>query len=75
MILANRVLRKERLWREMLTIDQEKGEFVFGLSASTDFRDLAGRKNGIVQSHAYSVLRATEVEDEQGKKHKLIKMR
>ena len=75
MILASRVLRKDRLWREMLTIDQDKGEFVFGLSATSDFRDLAGRKNGLVQSHAYSVLRATEVEDEEGKKHRLIKMR
>lgn len=76
MILANRVLRKERLWREMLTIDQERGEFVFGLSASTDFRDLSGgKKNGIVTSHAYSVLRAAEVEDELGNKQKLVKMR
>jgi hypothetical protein len=35
----------------------------------------ASRKNGIVLSHAYSILKATEVEDEDGKKYRLVKIR
>lgn len=73
MILANQVLRRDRLWREMLSIDQEQGEFVFGLSASSD--SMSGRKNGLVLDHAYSILKATEIEDESGKKTRLVKIR
>ena len=70
---ANRVLRKDRLWREMLSIDQDTGDFVFGVSAQSDA--MSGHKNGLVLSHAYSVLKAVEVEDEDGKKFKLVKIR
>lgn len=57
----------------MLSIDQENGEFVFGVSAASNAA--SGRKNGLILSHAYSVLKATEVEDGDGKKHKLVKIR
>lgn len=72
-MLANRVLRKDRLWREMLGVDQENGEFVFGLSAASD--SASGRKNGLILSHAYSVLKAVEMEDGEGKKLRLLKIR
>ncbi|RSL67178.1 hypothetical protein CEP54_003318 [Fusarium duplospermum] len=71
-MLANSVLRKDRLWREMLVSDTEDSEFVFSLSAMRLQTDCS---NGIVQCHAYSVLKATEVEDEKGDKVRLVKIR
>lgn len=72
MMQANSVLRKDRLWREMLVSDTEDSEFVFSLSAMRQGTDC---NNGIVQCHAYSVLKATEVEDERGDKVRLVKIR
>lgn len=72
MMQANSVLRKDRLWREMLVSDTEDSEFVFSLSAS---RLGTHCSNGIVQRHAYSILKATEVEDEKGDKVRLVKIR
>ncbi|KAJ4326941.1 hypothetical protein N0V84_002666 [Fusarium piperis] len=69
---ANSVLHKDRLWREMLVSDTEDAEFVFSLSASRLWTDC---NNGIIQCHAYSVLKATEVEDEKGDKVRLVKIR
>ncbi|KAF5027785.1 hypothetical protein F66182_116 [Fusarium sp. NRRL 66182] len=71
-VAGNRVLRKERLWREMLGSDGEDGEFVFGLSAGGPGED---HNNGIVLQHAYSVLKVAEVEDEDGNKVRLVKIR
>ena len=72
-VAGNRVLRKERLWREMLASGGEDGEFVFGLSATGPGEDI--RKNGLVLRHAYSILKATEVENEEGIKLRLVKIR
>ncbi|KAM0430598.1 hypothetical protein ACHAPT_005950 [Fusarium lateritium] len=69
---ANSVLRKERLWREMLVSDGEDTEFVFSLGANRPWTDC---NNGIVQRHVYSILKATEVEDENGDKVRLVKIR
>ncbi|KAL6920406.1 hypothetical protein ACHAPO_000734 [Fusarium lateritium] len=71
-VAGNRVLRKERLWREMLGSDGEDGEFVFGLSAGGPGDE---HKNGIVLQHAYSVLRVAEVQNEDGAKFRLVKIR
>ncbi|RFN52630.1 hypothetical protein FIE12Z_3105 [Fusarium flagelliforme] len=71
-VAGNRVLRKERLWREMLGSDDEAGEFVFGLSAGGPGDE---HKNGIVLQHAYSVLKVAEVENEDGVKVRLVKIR
>ncbi|ESU06897.1 hypothetical protein FGSG_01569 [Fusarium graminearum PH-1] len=71
-VAGNRVLRKERLWREMLGSDGEDGEFVFGLSAGGPGDE---HKNGIVLQHAYSVLRVAEVQNEDGVKFRLVKIR
>ncbi|KAM0349830.1 hypothetical protein ACHAPU_003664 [Fusarium lateritium] len=71
-VAGNRVLRKERLWREMLGSDSEDGEFVFGLSAGGPGDD---HNNGIVLRHAYSILKVAEVEDEEGNKVRLVKIR
>lgn len=56
----------------MLGSDSEDGEFVFGLSAS-GFG--VSYKNGLAMSHAYSLLKATEIEDEKGDKVRLVKIR
>ncbi|KAF4448636.1 hypothetical protein F53441_7985 [Fusarium austroafricanum] len=71
-VAGNRVLRKERLWREMLGSDGEDGEFVFGLSAGGPGEE---HNNGIVLRHAYSILRVAEVEDEEGNRVRLVKIR
>lgn len=71
-VAGNRVLRKERLWREMVGSGGEDGEFVFGLSAAGPGTD---SRNGLVLRHAYSILKATEVENEEGIKFRLVKIR
>ncbi|KAG5661067.1 hypothetical protein KAF25_002710 [Fusarium avenaceum] len=71
-VAGNRVLRKERLWREMLGSDDEDGEFVFGLSPGGPGDE---HNNGIVLRHAYSILRVAEVEDEDANKIRLVKIR
>jgi hypothetical protein len=73
MILANCVLRKDRLWREMLGVEEERNEFVFALSATGDSG--TSRKNGLTLGHAYSILKAVEIEDENGKRVRLVKVR
>lgn len=72
-VAGNRVLRKERLWREMVGSGGEDGEFVFGLSASGT--GIGSRRNGLVLHHAYSILKAAEVENEEGVKFRLVKVR
>lgn len=71
-VAGNRVLRKERLWREMVGSGSEDGAFVFGLSATGLGAD---SRNGLVLRHAYSILKATEVENEEGIKFRLVKIR
>lgn len=71
-VAGNSVLRKERLWREMLGSDGEDGEFVFGLSASGPGDE---HKNGITLQHAYSVLKVADVENDEGVKLRLVKIR
>lgn len=57
----------------MVSSGGEDGEFVFGLSATGPGEDI--RKNGLVLRHAYSILKATEVENEEGIKLRLVKIR
>lgn len=67
-IATKRVLRKQALWKEL---SQDVGDFVFALSA-------IGRvwsTSGVVFGHAYSVLDATEVTDEEGNLIRLVKIR
>ncbi|CAI6061124.1 unnamed protein product [Clonostachys chloroleuca] len=73
MVLTTSILRKEKLWRELLQADQDDGEFVFGLSPS--YSPWVGDQNGIVLGHAYSIIRAVEVTDEKENKIKLVKIR
>lgn len=57
----------------MLTVDKKDGEFVFGVSANSTF--MSENKNGIPLGHAYSVLKAVQFDDEDGKKIRLVKIR
>jgi hypothetical protein len=61
-IATNRVLRKDRLWRELSSSD---GQFVFGLSACQVGR--ADADSGVALDHAYTILKAVEVETEDGR--------
>jgi len=69
-VAANRVLRKDKLWRELIDAD---GEFVFALSALGTGWDWV--KGGLALGHAYSILKATEEVDENGKKVRLVQVR
>ncbi|CAH0046469.1 unnamed protein product [Clonostachys solani] len=71
--LASRVLRKDKLWRELVQVDQDHGEFVYGLSAG--YNAETSEQNGIVLNHAYAIVRAVEVEDAKGNRVKLLKIR
>ncbi|KAK0674419.1 putative calpain [Cercophora samala] len=69
-VAANRVLKKDKLWKELVNAD---GEFVFALSAIGTGWD--SYKGGLALGHAYSILKATEEVDEEGKKVRLVKIR
>jgi hypothetical protein len=69
-IASNRVLRKDKLWKELVNAD---GEFVFSMVAFQTGYD--GNKAGLAMNHAYSILKATEEVDEDGKKVRLIQVR
>lgn len=67
-IATKRVLRKQALWKEL---SQDVGDFVFALSAI----GRAASTSGVVLGHAYSILDATEVTDEEGNLVRLVKIR
>jgi hypothetical protein len=61
------VLDDEKFWSELLRADEE---FLFGCGAGTKSSSWAGTRKGIYEGHAYTVLKAVEVE---GKR--LVKVR
>ncbi|KKY29498.1 putative calpain-1 catalytic subunit [Diaporthe ampelina] len=71
-ITTNKILRKDRLWKELTGSD---GQFVFGLSAQ--FRsNRVEADSGVALGHAYTILRAVEVDTENGKGSvRLVKIR
>lgn len=68
-VASNRVLRKDKLWKELANND----EFVFALSAIGTGWD--SQKGGLALGHAYSILKAVEEVDEDGNKVRLVKIR
>ncbi|CAI6091084.1 unnamed protein product [Clonostachys chloroleuca] len=72
-VLTSRVLRKDKLWHELRQVDQDDGQFVYGLAAS--FGVGTGERNGLMLNHAYSVIKAVEIEDATGRKVKLLQIR
>ncbi|KAF2870660.1 hypothetical protein BDV95DRAFT_607806 [Massariosphaeria phaeospora] len=71
-VLTNRVLSKERLWKELLQVNEG---FLFSASSPGSYGDDTNTRRGLALSHAYSVDKAIEEEDEQGKKHRLVLIR
>jgi len=69
-IASNRVLSKEKLWKELVNSD---GEFVFALSAMGTGWDR--KKSGLALGHAYSILSSREEVDEDGNKVRLVQIR
>ncbi|PVH92365.1 cysteine proteinase [Periconia macrospinosa] len=69
-VLTNRILSKERLWKELLRVNQE---FLFTASANHSYH--TSTQKGLPLNHAYSVIKAVEAEDEEGKKHRLVQIR
>jgi Calpain family cysteine protease len=74
-VRLNTILSKEKLWKELLNSDKE---FVFGVSSyrlTKEGRDDDNSRRGLPLGHAYSVLRAVEEEDVDGKKVRLVLIR
>ncbi|OCL06143.1 cysteine proteinase, partial [Glonium stellatum] len=70
-IMTNKILSKERLWKELLNVNKQ---FIFAASSPSLGPDNEARR-GLALSHAYSVLKAVEEEDEDGKKVRLVLIR
>ncbi|PSN71339.1 cysteine proteinase [Corynespora cassiicola Philippines] len=71
MIWTNRILSKDRLWKELLEVNKL---FLFSVSSPGDGNDNDVRR-GLALSHAYSVLKAVEEEDQNGDKFRLVLVR
>ncbi|KAF2279234.1 cysteine proteinase [Westerdykella ornata] len=71
-LLTNRVLSKERLWKELLEVNKQ---FLFSASSPGTYGDDNTSRKGLALSHAYSVIRAVEAEDEDGNMHRLVLIR
>jgi hypothetical protein len=70
-IATNRVLRKDRLWKELTN---RNNEFVFALAAMDRGSGLA-QKTGLALDHAYSILQSREESDDDGNKVRLVQVR
>ena len=71
-ILTDRILSKERLWKELLQVNEQ---FLFSASSPGSYGDDSDARRGLALSHAYSVLKAVDVEGKDGKKHRLVLIR
>jgi hypothetical protein len=71
-ILTDRILSKERLWKELLMVNKE---FLFSASSPGSYGDDSDARRGLALSHAYSVIKALDAEGEDGKMHRLVLIR
>ncbi|KAF2849657.1 cysteine proteinase [Plenodomus tracheiphilus IPT5] len=71
-ILTDRVLSKDRLWNELLQVNQQ---FLFSASSPGSYGDDSDARRGLALSHAYSILKAVQAEGEDGKKQRLVLIR
>ena len=71
-IPTNKVLSKERLWKELLNENQD---FIFGCSSPDSFGDGTNERKGLALNHAYSIRRAVEAEGKDGKRVRLLLIR
>jgi hypothetical protein len=70
-IFTNKILSKERLWKEL---ENENGDLIFAASSPSIGTDSEARR-GLALGHAYSILKAVEEEDEDGNKVRLVLIR
>jgi hypothetical protein len=71
-LVTNRILSKRRLWNELLEVNKQ---FLFSASSPGTYGDDSIARKGLTLQHAYSLLKAVEEEDEDGKKHRLVLIR
>ncbi|KAJ4312535.1 hypothetical protein N0V94_007392 [Neodidymelliopsis sp. IMI 364377] len=72
-ILTDRVLSKERLWKELKSVNEG---FLFSASSPGSYGDDSSARRGLALSHAYSITKAVEVESEDKQtKHRLVLIR
>lgn len=72
-ILTDRILSKERLWKELTVVNKD---FLFSASSPGSYGDDSDARRGLALSHAYSVIKAVEVDSEDGStKHRLVLIR
>ncbi|KAK8048455.1 hypothetical protein PG994_010185 [Apiospora phragmitis] len=69
-VASNRVLSKDKLWRELVNAD---GEFVFALAALGTGWDW--QKSWLALGHAYSILQCRQESDEDGNTVRLVQIR
>ncbi|EOD43606.1 putative calpain family cysteine protease protein [Neofusicoccum parvum UCRNP2] len=67
----SKVLEKDKLWQELSNPDKD---FIFSAWTGPPGSDV-GSRIGLAYGHAYSILKAVEVEDESGGKVKLVRIR
>jgi hypothetical protein len=71
-IRLNRVLSKDKLWKDLLNV---KKDFIFAASSPSYYGDDSAARQGIALGHAYSVLKAVEEVGEDDKKVRLVLIR
>ncbi|KAL1607945.1 hypothetical protein SLS60_002884 [Paraconiothyrium brasiliense] len=71
-IKTNRILSKERLWKELKQVNKE---FLFSASSPGSYGDDSDARQGLALSHAYSVIKAVDPKDEQGNEQRLVLIR
>jgi hypothetical protein len=71
-LATNKVLSREKLWQDLLNANKD---FVIAASSLSSYGSDSDAKRGIALGHAYSVLKATEETDEDGKKVRLVMIR
>jgi hypothetical protein len=59
----------------MLIICKVNKSFLFSASSPSSYGDDSQARRGLALGHAYSVIKAVEEEDEDGKKHRLVLIR
>lgn len=69
-IQSDRVLSEERLWYDM--VSQKEGNLLFNLSTGSQGGQY---RNGLILRHDYSIIDATQVEDDHGNAVSLVKIR
>ncbi|PVH99308.1 cysteine proteinase [Periconia macrospinosa] len=68
-IMTHSVLNKDKLWEELLNVNQD---FLFSATSNSG---TDSERQGIALNHAYSFVKAVEEKDEKGQAHRLILIR